>query len=133
MVRLMRASFACTCPTSRRMGMEYLGSQLAQPEAAGAAARSLFLTHTCSLSLSHTHTHTHTHTHMLCCGIPATAHQRACCGDGIPRGAKKKKGTGGYWRVLMGTTPESRRGSPKVNFPLKVVVFKSENRLLSRF
>ena len=31
------------------------------------------------------------------------------------------------------TTPESQRVSPKVIFPLKAVVFKSGNRLLSRF
>jgi len=31
------------------------------------------------------------------------------------------------------TTPESKRGSPKVNFPLTTKVFKSGDRLLRRF
>ena len=31
------------------------------------------------------------------------------------------------------TTPESQKGSPKVNFPLKAVVFKSGNRNPLRF
>ena len=31
------------------------------------------------------------------------------------------------------TTPESSKGSPKVNFPLEAVVFKSGERVLTRF
>ena len=32
-----------------------------------------------------------------------------------------------------GTTPESKKGSPEVNPPLKAVVFKSGYRVLTRF
>ena len=37
------------------------------------------------------------------------------------------------WEMLhLRTTPESLKGSPKVNFPLKALVFKSGKRVLTR-
>jgi len=34
---------------------------------------------------------------------------------------------------LVSTTPESSKGSPKVNFLIEAVVFKAQKRVLTRF
>ena len=55
-------------------------------------------------------------------------------GERPRRGASRSAGTEASFALSRTrTTPESKRGSPKVHFPSRAVVFKSQNRAYARF